>query len=213
MGAGGFTGFGEAVVDLYEGLEADNSKAYWAEHRAVYEEQVRAPMLALLADLEPVFGRGRVFRPHRDVRFSADKSPYKSHCGAITENGHYVQVSADGLLVAAGNYTMAPAQVARYRAAVDDERVGGELEAVVAAVRAGGDTVDGDRLRTRPRGTRPDHPRLELMRHRSLYAWHVWPPDEGLHSSATLERVASTWRRLEPLATWLAEHVGRALDD
>ena len=48
-----FTGFGEAVVDFYEGLEADNSKAYWTDNKALYDDHVRAPMLALLADLEP----------------------------------------------------------------------------------------------------------------------------------------------------------------
>jgi uncharacterized protein (DUF2461 family) len=63
-----FAGFGEMVVDFYEGLEADNTKAYWSDQRAVYDEQVRAPMLALLADLEPEFGAGKVFRPYRDVR-------------------------------------------------------------------------------------------------------------------------------------------------
>ena len=208
-----FTGFGERVVDLYEGLEADNSRAYWTDHKALYESDVREPMAALLADLEPGFGAGKIFRPHRDVRFSADKSPLKTHCGATTASGGYVQVSADGLLVAAGYYAMAPAPLARYRAAVDDERLGGELETVVAAVRAGGDTVDGDLLATRPRGTPKDHPRLELLRHKSLYAWRAWPPDDALHSPVLVDRVRDTWRRLEPLAAWLRDHVGRLPDD
>lgn len=68
----GFDGFGEHTADFYEGLTADNSKAYWSDHKAVYDDQIRAPMLALLGELEPEFGTGKIFRPHRDVRFSKD---------------------------------------------------------------------------------------------------------------------------------------------
>ena len=213
MNTGTFAGFGAAAVDFYEGLEADNSRAYWTEHRARWEEHVRAPMLALLEDLEPEFGAGKIFRPHRDVRFSADKSPYKVQCAATAASGGYVQVSADGLMAAVGYYRMVPAQVARYRAAVDDDRTGGELAAVVGALREEGHTIDGDRLRTRPRGTAPDHPRLDLLRHRGLYAWRAFPPDDALHSPAALDRVRATWRRLEPLRDWLDAHVGHLPDD
>ncbi|PVZ08980.1 DUF2461 domain-containing protein [Actinomycetospora cinnamomea] len=207
-----FTGFGEAVVDFYEGLEADNSKAYWADHKAVYDEHVRAPMVALLADLEPEFGEGRIFRPYRDLRFSADKTPYKTHIGA-TAGPRYVQVSAEGLMVAAGYYAMTSAQIARYRAAVGDERHGTALAAIVDDLRAEGFSVSGEQLRTRPRGADPDHPRLELLRHKSLYGWRSWPPSDELHGPALRDRVATTWRRLAPLGQWLDEHVGVDLDD
>lgn len=182
-----FEGFGEMAADFYEGLEADNSKAYWTDHRATYDEQVRAPMLALLADLAPEFGDGKVFRPYRDVRFSTDKAPYKTQCGA-TAGGRYAQVSADGLMAASGYYRMVPAQIARYRAAVDEERTGDELAAIVAALSAEGYTIGGDRLKSRPRGVDPDHPRLDLLRHRSLFAWRAWPPDDALHTTEARER-------------------------
>jgi uncharacterized protein (TIGR02453 family) len=207
-----FPGFGEAVVDFYEGLEADNSKAYWTDNKAVYEEQVRAPMLALLTDLESEFGAGKVFRPYRDVRFSADKTPYKVQCGA-TAGGRYVQVSADGLMVAVGYYRMTSAQVARYRAAVDDARHGPALVAIVDELRGEGFTVHGEQLTSRPRGVDPDHPRLDLLRHKSLFASYRWPPSEELHTPALADRVAGTWRRLAPLGQWLDDHVGVDLDD
>lgn len=210
--AGRFRGFGDGAVDFYEGLEADNSKAYWTDNRSVYDEQVLAPMRDLIADLEPEFGAGKVFRPYRDVRFSADKIPYKIQCGA-TAGAHYVQLSADGIMIAVGYYAMVPAQVARYRAAVDDARHGPALETVVAGIRDGGWTIGGDKLKTRPRGTDPDHPRLDLLRHRSLYAWHNWQPSDELHSPALAKRVADAWRRLDPLGEWLHAHVGVDLDD
>lgn len=58
--AAGFEGFGEHAIDFYEGLVADNSKAYWGDHKGVYDDQIRAPMLALLAELEPEFGTGKI---------------------------------------------------------------------------------------------------------------------------------------------------------
>jgi uncharacterized protein (TIGR02453 family) len=200
-----FTGFGEGVVEFYDGLIADNSKAYWTDQRAVYEADVRAPMQALLADLEPEFGPGKIFRPYRDVRFSNDKTPYKTHCGA-TAGPFYVQVGADGLLVAGGYYQMASDQVARFRTAVDDERRGSDLEKRLAALE--GLTVAGETLKTRPRGYDPDHPRIDLLRHKGLYAWRAWEPDDVLHEPGTLDRVAATWRMLRPLTEWLDDHVG-----
>jgi uncharacterized protein (TIGR02453 family) len=202
-----FTGFGEGAVEFYDGLIADNSKAYWTDQRDVYEADVRAPMQALLAALEPEFGPGKIFRPYRDVRFSRDKTPYKTHCGA-TAGPFYVQVGADGLLVAGGYYQMASDQVARFRAAVDDERRGGDLEKRLAALTAEGLTIAGETLRTRPRGFDPDHPRIDLLRHKGLYAWRAWEPDDVLHEPGTLDRVARTWRLLRPLTEWLADHVG-----
>ena len=202
-----FTGFGEGAVEFYDGLIADNSKAYWTDQRAVYDGDVRAPMEALLADLEQEFGAGKVFRPYRDVRFSHDKTPYKTHCGA-TAGPFYVQVGADGLVVAGGFYRMASDQVARFRAAVDDERKGGDLEKRLAALRADGIDVSGEALKTRPRGFDPDHPRLDLLRHKSLYGRRGWPPDDVLHEPGARERVTAAWRALVPLTEWLSDHVG-----
>lgn len=204
----GFAGFGEGAVDFYEGLAADNSKAYWSDHRAVYDEQVRAPMEALLAELAPEFGPAKVFRPFRDVRFARDKTPYKTHCGGYCEGGRYVQLSADGLMVAGGYYDMAPDQVARYREAVADESRGGDLERRCARLREVGFAVGGAQLKTRPRGVPADHPRLELLRHRNLHAWRSWPPDDVLHSPECAQRVTSAWRAMALLTEWLDACVG-----
>jgi uncharacterized protein (TIGR02453 family) len=202
-----FTGFGEYAVEFYDGLLVDNTKAYWTDQKAVYERDVRAPMQELLAACEPEFGPGKIFRPYRDVRFSKDKTPYKTHCGA-TVGGFYVQVGSGGVMAAGGYYQMASDQVARFRTAVDDERRGTDLQVRLAALEKAGLTAAGEQLRTRPRGVDPDHPRLDLLRHKSLYGWREWPPDDVLHGPGTLDRVVATWRALRPLAEWLADHVG-----
>ena len=185
-----FTGFGDGAVEFYDGLIVDNSKAYWTDHREVYETHVRAPMQALLAELEAEFGPGKIFRPYRDVRFSNDKSPYKTHCGA-TAGPYYVQVGADGLMAAAGYYQMAPDQVARYRDRGGRRAPGRRSgEAAGRSVRGRDHDRRRDLLKTRPRGVDPEHPRLELMRHKSLYGWRRWEPDDVLHEAGARARVA-----------------------
>jgi uncharacterized protein (TIGR02453 family) len=204
----GFGGFGERLVDFYDGLVADNSRAYWTDHRADYEQHVRAPMAALLAELEPEFGAGKIFRPYRDLRFSPDKTPYKTHCGAIVAGCYYVQVDADGVLVAGGYYRMASDQVQRYRVAVDDERRGEDLRRRLERLTKGGCTVAGEVLSGRPRGVDREHPRLDLLRHRSLYGRLSWPGEERMLSPELVGHVAAAWRQLTPLIEWLTDHVG-----
>jgi uncharacterized protein (DUF2461 family) len=92
---------------------------------------VYAPTVELLAELEPEFGPGKIFRPYRDVRFSADKSPYKTAIAATLESGGYLHLSAAGLAAGSGMYMMAPDQLDRYRRAVADEVTGEELRRVM----------------------------------------------------------------------------------
>ena len=142
-----FTGFPDAAFEFYEGLEADNSKAYWQDHKAIYETAVKGPLTALLAELEPEFGQAKVFRPHRDVRFSADKSPYKTQQGAFLGTdvgvaGHYLAVDANGLLAGGGFRAHGTDQTKRMRAAVDSP-AGAELERLVIDLRAAGFEIAG----------------------------------------------------------------------
>ncbi|ATQ31218.1 DUF2461 domain-containing protein [Rhodococcus ruber] len=202
-----FTGFPVAALDFYEDLEADNSKPFWAAHKAVYDDCVRGPMLALLAELEPEFGAGKAFRPHRDVRFSTDKSPYKTHQGGFVQTGpgvgFYVQIDAAGLRVAGGFYRGSSDQVAAYRAAVDDSRRGPRLEPLVRRLHRAGYEIGGERLKTRPRGVAEDHPRLDLLRHKSLTAARAHPSPEWIDTPRTLDEVRSAWRDVRPLVEWL----------
>ena len=82
-----FTGFPPEAFAFYEGLEADNSKAYWAAHKAVFDGCGGRAMQELLDELEPTFGTAKMFRPYRDVRFSKDKSPYKTRQYAVVHGG------------------------------------------------------------------------------------------------------------------------------
>ncbi len=203
----GFAGWPEEALDFYDGLEADNSKAYWTAHKTTYDGAVLAPMQALLASVEQEFGPPKVFRPYRDVRFAKDKSPYKTAIGALA-GPHYVQLSAKGLMAAAGDYEMSAEQVGRLRDAVGADRSGRKLAGIVDDLEAAGLQVGGEALKTVPRGYDKDHPRARLLRHRSLYAWREFPPEPWLHTPAAADRVTGTWRELKPLTAWLATQVG-----
>jgi uncharacterized protein (TIGR02453 family) len=202
-----FTGIPIEALDFYEGLEADNTKTYWAQHKATYDDAVRGPMRALCEALAPEFGDVHLYRPYRDLRFSRDKSPYKDHQGG-TVGDHYLQISAAGLFAASGYYRMTSDQITRYRAAVGSDVSGPSLHSIVTRLRDDGYTVDGDRLKTRPRGFDADHPRIELLRHRSLVTWISFGAPPWLETPDVVRHVAAAWRDMMPLQTWLDDRVG-----
>jgi len=203
-----FSGWPEEALDFYDGLAADNSKTYWTAHKQVYDAAVLRPMTELVEELAPEFGEAKIFRPYRDIRFSKDKTPYKTHIGALVGRG-YVQFSAQGLAVGNGMYGMAPDQLDRYRQAVARDRTGGELEDAIAAIEKEGIGVSGrDVLKSAPRGYPADHPRIELLRYKGIVAWKEWPVEAWLETVAARDRVAGFWRATRPLSTWLADNVG-----
>ncbi len=203
-----FAGWAIEAIEFYEGLEADNSKVYWQDHRAVYDRHVKAPMEELLAELADEFGTGKIFRPYRDVRFSADKTPYKTNCAATIGSG-YISFSADGLSVGGGLYMPDPKALARYREAVDNEKSGVELVKIVAALRKEGyDTMAHEVLKTAPKGYPKDHPRIELLRYKGIAMMKTWPVGAWLGTRKAKDRVVTTLRAGVPLNQWLLRNVG-----
>jgi uncharacterized protein (DUF2461 family) len=118
-----------------------------------------------------------------------------------------VQINRTGLLAAGGWYTATSEQVAAYRAAVDhDDR--GSLQALLDAAQSAGLVLDGHRLKTRPRGVDPAHPRLELLRFRSLYLSRSWDPAAWMGTDEAVRTIAGAWESMRPTMDWLASAVG-----
>jgi uncharacterized protein (TIGR02453 family) len=202
-----FTGFPVAALDFYDDLEMDNTKTFWAEHKHVYEESVKVPMTLLLAELEAEFGPAKIFRPYRDVRFAKDKTPYKTHQGAFLptgpSTGRYVELSAPGVRVGAGFYEAAADRLGRIRTAIDEDRRGKELENLLADLVAGGWTIGGEKLKTSPRGYDAEHPRIELLRHKSIALNKSYGFEPVIHTAELVDRVRDDWREVAPLLDWL----------
>ena len=208
-----FRGWPEAAFDFYARLAMDNTRAFWQANRSVYDDAVRAPFEALSDVIEAEYGRLRVFRPHRDMRFSKDKSPYKTAAGAVAEGEdgavYYAQVSADGLFVGSGYYHLQSDQLTRWREAVDDEARGNEIADVVAALTKRRLEIGAmDTLKTAPRGYSRDHPRVELLRMKGLTAGKSFPVARWMHTPSAAQRIVSIWSECAPMNEWLARYVG-----
>lgn len=205
----GFSGWSAEAVEFFKGLHADNTKAYWSARKAFYEASVREPMAELLGELSGEFGPGRISRPYRDVRFRADKSPYKTEIYATLDRGGYVKFSADGLSAALGYFMMTTAQLERYRRAVDGETTDAELAEVVERLRAEGLQVGGGQmLKSAPRGYPKGHPRAELLRCKGVICWRQWAVASWLHTAKAKDHVVGFLRTAAPLNNWLDQRVG-----
>jgi len=203
-----FGGWPAEALAFYAGLEDDNSKEYWTSRKAVYQEMVLRPMEELLEELAPEFGEPKIFRPYRDIRFSADKTPYKTHMGATLGATCYVQLSADGLSAGTGRWHLEPDELTRYRAGVAGPD-GAELAALVTSLTADGVEVHGHgTLKSAPRGYPADHPRIDLLRHKGLTTWQHWNPESWLSTPEPASRLREFFQTTNDFCDWLTSHVG-----
>ncbi|MHC6592277.1 DUF2461 domain-containing protein [Arthrobacter sp. C152] len=205
-----FAGIPPEAFRFYAELEENNNRDWWLGHRDTYDAAVKQPLTELLEGLEPEFGPAKLFRPYRDVRFSPDKSPYKTAQGAFAARqegvGFYLQINADGLLIGGGYHSHTPAQLARFRAAADASASGAALQEIVDAVAGAGFTIEGERLKTVPRGFAADHPRAELLKHKSLSAGVEVGQPEWVSTPAVRDEVAARWRQLRALVEWVGRY-------
>ncbi|MDT5337076.1 MAG: hypothetical protein QOD90_2581 [Mycobacterium sp.] len=207
-----FLGFTEAALDFYDDLEIDNTKSFWESHKDVYLASVKAPMTALMAALEPEFGAAKIFRPFRDVRFAKDKTPYKQNQGAFVGAGPacgwYVEIAARGVRTGAGFYDASATDLARIRASIVNDLTGEQLLKIVAKLKRAGFTVGGDRLKTSPRGFDADHPRIDLLRHRSLTVGKDYGFEPIIYTPELVDAVRADWKAARPLVDWVAARLG-----
>jgi uncharacterized protein (TIGR02453 family) len=208
------SGFGPKATRFFQDLEDDNSREFWTAHADIYEREVKQPMTELLESLPERYQPFRLFRMNRDLRFTKDRSPYKTHLGAISDAGgkdYYLHLSGTGLLVAAGMYMMDPDQLERYRSAVDDDRSGQALERILADLEARSvktHDIGMPTLKSSPRGYAKDHPRIELLRQKGLVGYRTLTGGKLRSGDGVRNFVVETFEACGPLVAWLGEHVG-----
>jgi uncharacterized protein (TIGR02453 family) len=205
-----FTGIPVAALDFYEKLELDNNKAFWEANKQSYKELVRGPVEELCIALEQ-FGPFHLFRPHNDLRFAKNKPPYKVHQGAYGESeggaGHYFHISSAGLMCGTGYYGMAKDQLERFRAAVDAESTGTEIEQIVASLSAYSIGAMGE-LKSAPRGYPKDHPRIKLLRRKGLMMSKEFGSPKWMHTKQAASKIRRVWEVADEMNAWLDAHVG-----
>jgi len=213
-----FSGFNRRAFEWFAGLEHNNAKPWFDANREVYERDVRGQLESMLEELTGDFdGRVRMFRQHRDIRFSKDKSPYKTATyGLIADRpgsdaGLYAQLSAAGLFAGTGYYRLSPDQLERYRERAAG-RAGANLERLLDGLEADGYELIGFELKTVPRGYPRDHPRARVLRRRAVAAGRRLRPAKGrgISRDRALAHARDTWRGLAPLNAWLDRNVGPA---
>jgi uncharacterized protein (TIGR02453 family) len=205
-----FSGWPEEFQRFFIGLELDNSKRYFEANRGTYDESVRAPMVALMESLEGDYGAAKVFRANRDIRFSKDKSPYKTNIAAHNGKdgiGGYLSLDKKGLTVAVGCYELTAEQLAKYRKRVAAEASGAPLAAIVARLEKAGYKMGGEQLKRVPAGWPQDHPRARMLRHKLLYGYRDFGLQPWLGSAAARAKVVKVFADTEPLAAWLRKYV------
>ena len=207
-----FTGFADTQGRFFKALAKKNERDWFLDHKAEFEEGWNAPMKALLKDVRDTIDASykradldepKVFRIFRDVRFSKDKSPYKTHLGGLIPLARrgkkvtdlpmalYFHVGAGEIYAGAGHYMMEKDSLQRFRIAVADDTRGKELVKILSALGKKGFTTKAhDQSKRVPKGFPPDHPRADLLTYKGLTI--AFPP------------VPKTLLTSPKLVTWLA---------
>ncbi|MBZ6372749.1 MAG: DUF2461 domain-containing protein [Microbacterium hominis] len=203
-----FSGFAPDAFAFYAELEQNQNREWWLENKKRYESVVREPAERLAEELEDEFGPLKIFRPYKDVRFSADKRPYKDHLGLVSADStgpaYYLQLSSAGLMLAGGLHQPDRAQLARFRELVDEPARAATVEKLIDDLDGAGFGLAADgSLATAPRGYRADHPRIALLRLTRFAVMRAHPIAEWMHSHTLIERVRSDWGTVRGWNEWL----------
>jgi uncharacterized protein (TIGR02453 family) len=220
-----FSGFSKDTTAFLRELEKDNSKAFFDANKARFERVWVAPArdfvvevgekvqkIAKSIEFEPRVG-GSLMRMNRDIRFSKDKSPYKTHLDLFFWDGDekgwgrpgfFFRLTKDALLVGAGMHAFEKDHLTKYRAAVLDARRGPALAQIVAALEKAGVTVGEEAYKKVPKGLDPEHPRARLLRFGSLHAMRTTKVPAELTSPKLVGLVVDRFAEVAKLRAWLA---------
>jgi uncharacterized protein (TIGR02453 family) len=213
------------TLTFLAGLKENNDRTWFQAHKEEYEAGKAAfedfldeiiDALRVEDNLKFLRGKDCISRIYRDVRFSKDKSPYKLNMGAMIapggwkgnqQLGYYVSVEPGGeSMVAGGLYAPSTEQLMRFREmVVRDPSKFKMLTSEAAFVQAFGE-ITGDKLKTAPRGYEKDHPEIELLRLKQIFAWRKYS-DEEVKSVQFAEDIIEKCNTLRPLLRYMQEKI------
>lgn len=224
-----FHGFPPDALTFFAELSFNNNRAWFEAHKTLFNKAVQLPAQAFVHQLgarltaiapglhyDPTLsGRGSIMRLYRDVRFSQDKSPYRTNLGIVfwlgegkkTERpGYYFELTRDGAGFFGGVYQFDAGQLEVYRQAVLDAHQGAQLAQIVADLRADKRyRVGGEHFKRVPRNIPADHPRADLLRHNGLYVvTGELMPSSLVTSPELMDVCLEHAARMAPLLHWLA---------
>jgi uncharacterized protein (TIGR02453 family) len=208
-----FLGFAPEAMDFLRELKANNDRGWFASSKPRYERVIRRPAEAFAAvvapEIEALAGCAvttKIFRIHRDVRFSKDKSPYNAHLhiGFVTgASGFYFGLEPDCLHLGAGAFEFSGLALDRFRAAAANEAEGVTLAALVASLRGAEFQIGEPDLKRVPTPYPADHPRGDLLRRKGLTAWRRISDRATLEGLEPVDEALNVYRTLTPLNQWI----------
>jgi len=215
-----FPGFSREALKFFVQLKRHNNRPWFLKNKETYEREIKEPMVSLVLEInsqlrnlapelvtEP---KRAIYRIYRDVRFSADKSPYKTHTAALFAPrglgkhacaGLYFHFAPDELLLAGGVYMPGPKELLAIRnhIAANPKALQNTLAQRQLAALGG---LQGDQLMRVPKGFAPDHPAADLLRYKQFLVWVKHPPETALGKDL-LHTLVQTFRTLLPLVRFL----------
>jgi uncharacterized protein (TIGR02453 family) len=198
------------AIDFLTELEENNERDWFKANRARYDDHLVTPARTLAAELAHL-GDAHFFRPYNDTRFHM-RPPIKEQLGVAIgyggAGGYYVELSLDGLLVAAGLHRPASEQLDRFRAAIDDGRRAAGFEKAIKTAQAEGLTLSEPELKRAPRGYPQDHPRVDRLRLKNITVSRRHKLGPWLHEPKADTLIAKQLGATRPLVAWLAKHIG-----
>ena len=205
----GFSGFPREGTEFFRNLARNNNRDWFQAHKDVYEQACREPLKALVSELDPL-GTPHLSRINRDMRFSRDAAPYRTHIASGVRQV-YIGLSAEGLYVGTGMYKPEPLVLQKFRAAIDAGKSGRELATIVSSIQRKGYVVGThDTLNSAPRGYTMQHPRIDLLRMKDIYAGRTIEPGATLASRKAVAAVKKVMADVQPLGDWLAKYLPNA---
>ena len=222
-----FGGFPRDGIDFMKRLKRNNNRPWFEKHKEEYEASVKLPMQSLIAALQPHFERfapefdihprKSLFRIYRDVRFSKDKTPYKTHVAAhfvlsgkpkgVEGSGYYLHIEPGEVFLGGGIYMPDGDQLKKIRKAIADQpkrflsivgqkdfkKVFGKLQ--------------GEKLQRVPQGYEPNHPMAEWLKHKQFFVWVEWPETKCVREKFVAD-VAGVFESATPMVRFLNEAMG-----
>lgn len=229
MAVATFSGFPPGGFDFFLELQTKQSREWFKANKGRYEQLWVQPLEALMADLAqrlsdvfPAMTQSprHIFRIYRDTRFSADKSPFKTHIAAhVPIRPHlaegdwsvpsvYIHFGLDDSIAAMGRWGMDKDALQTFRQAIDDERKGGEIKKIVDKLLTNGFQVSShETLKRVPAPYATDHPRAELLKLKGLAVSIPNLPEELMGSSDLADWLSDRLHQAAPIAAWLEKHV------
>ena len=219
-----FSGFPKDALAFLRALKENNTREWFLENKPRYEDVLRAPMLALLDTLalrlqtiDPeieIDPKKAIYRINRDVRFSADKSPYKTSIAAAftlrgydrkTDAAYYFHIMPGQIGVGGGLYAPSGDQLKKLRAAVADqpEALRQILDEASFVKHFG--ALTGDSLSRVPRGYEKDHPAADLLQRKQFLAWTELP-EKSIHTAGFADVLVDSFSAMTPFIRYLVKH-------